>query len=232
MLDIIAKCDDEFLKKYDLKADDAILADDKKHGNLCQDIVDNYSVEYIAGGSVQNTMRVAQWFFTPRNVSVFFGCIGDDGFGAKMRTKVDEDGVLACYMIEPKVPTGTCACLLTNNGKYRSLCAYLGASQKFNASHLKKNLNIVESGDIYYVSGFHMIVSMEATQLLAQKAHESAGKLFAINLSAPYISEIFLDKFLAILPFADLLFGNDSECKAFAKAMNWEVSTHFELHLY
>lgn len=34
LLDIIAKVDDNFLKKYDLKPDDAILADENKHKNL------------------------------------------------------------------------------------------------------------------------------------------------------------------------------------------------------
>lgn len=34
LLDIIAKVDDAFLKKYDLKPDDAILADENKHKNL------------------------------------------------------------------------------------------------------------------------------------------------------------------------------------------------------
>lgn len=34
LLDIIAKVDEGFLKKYDLKPDDAILADEIKHKNL------------------------------------------------------------------------------------------------------------------------------------------------------------------------------------------------------
>lgn len=36
LLDIIANVDDKFLKKYDLKPNDAILAEDTKHANLLE----------------------------------------------------------------------------------------------------------------------------------------------------------------------------------------------------
>lgn len=51
--------DEDFLKKYDLKANDAILADEK-HKSLYDELIEQYSADFIAGGAVQNTMRVAQ----------------------------------------------------------------------------------------------------------------------------------------------------------------------------
>uniref|UniRef100_A0A5S6QWS3 Adenosine kinase n=1 Tax=Trichuris muris TaxID=70415 RepID=A0A5S6QWS3_TRIMR len=59
LLDIEAHVDDEFLEKWGLKADGAILCDDKR-ATMFLDIVKNYRVQYIAGGSTQNSMRVAQ----------------------------------------------------------------------------------------------------------------------------------------------------------------------------
>jgi len=59
LLDILANVDEAFLEKYSLKSNDAILADDA-HKNLVPDIVEKYKVEYVAGGSVQNTLRIAQ----------------------------------------------------------------------------------------------------------------------------------------------------------------------------
>lgn len=59
LLDISAKVDDYFLDKYNLKANDAILAQDK-HKPLYDEMVEQYKADFIAGGSVQNTMRVAQ----------------------------------------------------------------------------------------------------------------------------------------------------------------------------
>lgn len=59
LLDISATVDDEFLKKYNLKANDAILAEEK-HKSLYKELIELYKADFIAGGSVQNTMRVAQ----------------------------------------------------------------------------------------------------------------------------------------------------------------------------
>lgn len=47
------------MKKYDLIPNNAILAD-KKHEPLYDELIEQYKAEFIAGGSVQNTLRVAQ----------------------------------------------------------------------------------------------------------------------------------------------------------------------------
>lgn len=59
LLDISANVDDEFLRKYDLKSNNAILAEEK-HKPLYEELIDLYNADFTAGGSVQNTMRVAQ----------------------------------------------------------------------------------------------------------------------------------------------------------------------------
>lgn len=59
LLDISATVDHEFLRKYDLKPNNAILAEEK-HKPLYEELIDLYKADFIAGGSVQNTMRVTQ----------------------------------------------------------------------------------------------------------------------------------------------------------------------------
>lgn len=59
LLDISATVDRNFLEKYDLKSNDAILAEEK-HKPMYDELVEFYNANFIAGGSVQNTMRVAQ----------------------------------------------------------------------------------------------------------------------------------------------------------------------------
>lgn len=59
LLDISAYADEELLKKYDLKPDNAILAE-AKHRPLNEDLIENYDVDYIAGGASQNTARITQ----------------------------------------------------------------------------------------------------------------------------------------------------------------------------
>lgn len=60
LLDLVAEVDESFLLKYDIQKDNAILADEK-HKNMVPDLISKYEVEYVAGGSVQNTMRIAEW---------------------------------------------------------------------------------------------------------------------------------------------------------------------------
>lgn len=59
LLDIAVNTNAEYLKKYDLKPNDAILAD-KKHEPMYKEMAGMDGVEYIAGGATQNSMRVAQ----------------------------------------------------------------------------------------------------------------------------------------------------------------------------
>lgn len=59
LLDISAATDVAFLEKYDLQLNNAILAEEK-HRPLYKELVSQYKVDYIAGGSGQNALRVAQ----------------------------------------------------------------------------------------------------------------------------------------------------------------------------
>jgi adenosine kinase len=42
-------------------------------------------------------------------------------------------------------------------------------------------------------------------------------------LSAPFIAEFFKSQVDQILPYVDILFGNESEAEAFAKSHDWDV---------
>lgn len=59
LLDISAVVDEKFLEKYKLLPNNAILATDE-HVPMYDDLVQNFEVEYIAGGATQNSLRVAQ----------------------------------------------------------------------------------------------------------------------------------------------------------------------------
>lgn len=60
LLDISASVDAAFLAKHDLKANNAILAEER-HAKLGEEMRSAYDVKFTAGGSCQNTIRVAQW---------------------------------------------------------------------------------------------------------------------------------------------------------------------------
>ena len=92
LLDISADVPTEYLEKYGLKPNDAILAD-PKHLPIYQELVDQYEVEYIAGGATQNTIRVAQWMLQRQFATSYIGCVGKDEFGIQLEKQATKNGV-------------------------------------------------------------------------------------------------------------------------------------------
>jgi hypothetical protein len=87
LLDISAEVPMEFLGKYGVTLNNAILAEDK-HLPLYEELERDYPVQYIAGGAGQNSIRVAQWMLQVPGATSYFGAIGADHRGetlGKMR---------------------------------------------------------------------------------------------------------------------------------------------------
>lgn len=102
LLDISSEVPAEFLEKYEVKLNNAILAEDK-HIPLYEELIANYPVQYIAGnllyifckhpvyniscklklqgGATLNSIRVAQWMLQIPGSTAYFGAIGQDKFG-------------------------------------------------------------------------------------------------------------------------------------------------------
>ena len=127
LLDISAVVPQEFLDKYGVKLNDAILAEDK-HAPMYEDMTKQFEVEYIAGGATQNSIRVAQWMLQVPFATAYMGCVGKDGFADEMKKACLADGVNANYMVDESTPTGTCGVLV--NGGERSLVAALNEAQE------------------------------------------------------------------------------------------------------
>uniref|UniRef100_A0A2K6TFM8 Adenosine kinase n=1 Tax=Saimiri boliviensis boliviensis TaxID=39432 RepID=A0A2K6TFM8_SAIBB len=153
LLDISAVVDKDFLDKYSLKPNDQILAEDK-HKELFDELVKKFKVEYHAGGSTQNSIKVAQWMIQqPHKAATFFGCIGIDKFGEILKRKAAEAHVDAHYYEQNEQPTGTCAACIT--GGNRSLIANLAAANCYKKEKhldLEKNWMLVEKARVCYIA--------------------------------------------------------------------------------
>lgn len=216
LLDITAEVDDNFLKKYNLKPNDAILADES-HKNIFHEMIERFQVDYVPGGATQNSIRIAQWLIGVPRATSFVGCIARDKFGEILESKVREAGVNAAYMYTDKEPTGTCAVCVT--GHNRSLVAYLAAANKFDKSHLEVPANwaLVEKAHYFYVAGFPLTVCPDAMLMVAQYAAAN-DKMFSMNLSAPFLCSFFKEPMSKLLPYVDILFGNEGEAMAFSES--------------
>lgn len=151
LLDISAVVDEDFLQEYDMKPNDAILAQEK-HKDICENLMLKYRADFIAGGSVQNALRVAQWVLDKPKITTFFGCVGTDKYSELLENRARNNGVNVQYQYTNTESTGTCAVLIT--GCNRSLCANLAAANCFTTDHIRKpeNRKFIDDALYYYVS--------------------------------------------------------------------------------
>ncbi|KAJ6780503.1 hypothetical protein PWT90_02979 [Aphanocladium album] len=217
LLDIQAVGNQELLDKYELKANDAILAEDK-HKPLYEDLLNNYEAKLIAGGAAQNSARGAQYIL-PANSVVYLGGVGDDKYAATLHDAVKAAGLRVEYRVDPKEPTGRCGAIIT--GHNRSLCTDLGAANHYDVDHLKKPeiWALAENADVFYIGGFHFTVCPPAIMELAKNAAEN-NKIFVLSLSAPFIPQFFKDPVDASAPYWDYVIGNETEAAAYAESHN------------
>ncbi|XP_076931665.1 adenosine kinase 2-like [Bidens hawaiensis] len=227
LLDISAVVDQHFLSKYDVKVNNAILAEDK-HLPMYDEMSSKYKVEYIAGGATQNSIRVAQWLLQIPGATSFIGCIGKDKYGEEMKKNSKSAGVNAHYYEHETAPTGTCAVCVV--GGERSLVANLSAANCYKPDHLKRpeNWALVEKAKYIYIAGFFLTVSPESIQLVGQHV-AATNKVFIMNLSAPFICEFFKDAQDKALPYVDYVFGNETEARTYSKVHGWETDNVEEI---
>ncbi|EDO43711.1 predicted protein [Nematostella vectensis] len=230
LLDISATVDKDFLDKYGLDENNAILAEDK-HKPMYQEMIDKFNVDYLPGGATQNSIRIAQWLLGKETKATsYMGCIGEDAFGKTLTDIATAAGVHVNYLINKEIPTGTCAVCIT--GKHRSLVANLAAANNYTKSHLDQpeNWALVVKANFFYIGGFFLTVSPESIVAVGKYAAET-DKLFMMNLSAPFLCQFFKEPMMNAMPYIDILFGNETEALVFAKEQNFKTEDLKEIIL-
>ncbi|CAG8480275.1 4768_t:CDS:2 [Paraglomus brasilianum] len=237
LLDIQVNGDESLLNKYGLEANASILAEEKhkplQHILLTlrfEELVQDYTPVYVAGGAAQNAARGAQYLLPPQS-TVYVGCVGNDQFAVKLRQAAEKDGLRVEYMVVNDVPTGTCAAIIT--GQNRSLVANLSAAEKYHVSDIKtpEKWKWVENADYFYIGGFFLTVSVESILEVAKYAAEH-NKPFTLNLSAAFLCQFFKDQLDSVLPYCDILFGNETEAEAYATNHNWDTKDIKQIALH
>ncbi|KAK5163481.1 adenosine kinase [Saxophila tyrrhenica] len=213
LLDIQAQGDDALLQQYGLKANDAILAEEK-HMSLYPELMNNREAKLLAGGAAQNTARGAQYML-PADSVVFFGCVGKDKNAETLMAANKEAGLQVRYRYDEEQPTGKCGVVIT--GHNRSMCTDLAAANCYKIEHLKENWDTVKNSKAYFVGGFHLTVCVPAVMALAEEAAKE-NKIFALSLSAPFIPQFFKDPLDQTSQYWDYVVGNESEAAAYAES--------------
>ncbi|CAA6675522.1 unnamed protein product [Spirodela intermedia] len=210
LLDISAVVDEGFLERYDVKLNNAILAEEK----------------HLPMGN-SNSIRVAQWMLQIPGATSYIGCVGKDKFGEVMKKSSHAAGVNVQYDEDETAPTGTCAVCVV--GGERSLIANLSAANCYKVEHLERpeNWALVEKAKYIYIAGFFLTVSPASIQLVAEHA-AATNKVFSMNLSAPFICEFFRE---AQEKLRGLPLWNETEARTFSKVHGWETDDVPEIAL-
>jgi len=215
LLDMQVRNGEKLVEKYGLKADDAILAEEK-HAGIYDELVNEHKVVYVAGGAAQNTARGAAYVLPPQSV-VYTGAVGDDDLAEQLKEANKREGLDQAYQVKKGEKTGACAVIIT--GHLRSLVTTLRVAEKFEKSHLSSPevAPLVESAKFYYIEGYFLTHGVESALELSRKS-AVAGKTFVMNFSAPFIPQFFTKQLQDIIPYTDVIIGNESEAEAWASA--------------
>lgn len=216
LLDIQTVDDGSLLKKYDLKPNDAILAE-SKHMTIYEDLIaPGRDTKIIAGGAAQNTARGAQYMLPPDSV-VYLGAVGADKQADDLRAACAAVGLRVEYHVDKDTPTGKCGVVIT--GHDRSMCTDLAAANLYKIEHLKSPeiWSLVQKAKIYYVGGYHLTVCVPAILALGEEAAKE-NKIFAMGMGAPFVAQFFKDQLAQTAPYWDYLVGNETEVRTWAES--------------
>lgn len=224
LMDISANVGQDMFDKYGLKAGDAVLQEEKQAG-ITEDLMNNFNPDLIPGGSTLNAIRVCNWMLGSSMATGFTGCVGNDSYGETMEKLALGEGVNVNFLKTAEQPTGTCATFIKD--AERSLCTNLAAANLFKNDHLQteKMQAMIEKANFYYIAGFFLTVDVTSMEQIAKHSNEN-DKVFMMNLSAPFLVDFFASQMDTMMPYVDILFGNEVEAAAFAKKKGWgEIST-------
>ena len=147
----------------------------------------------------------------------YIGSVGDDDLRRTLESANSAEGVVSAYQVQPApVRTGACAVILSNHD--RSLCTTLRAAEQFTPAHLSTPAvaSLLDGAKILYIEGYFLTHGIESV-LEVTKAASSKGKTVVLNLSAPFIPQFFKVQLDQVLPFVDVLIGNESEAAAYGE---------------
>ncbi|KAJ7272998.1 Ribokinase-like protein [Mycena rebaudengoi] len=215
LLDMQVTKGEALLAKYNLKANDAILSEEK-HDPIYNELVKEYQVTCVAGGAAQNAARGAAYVLPPNSV-VYTGCVGDDDLAEQLKAANQREGLREVYQVKKGEKTGACAVIITGNN--RSLVTRLRTAQKWDKSHLASEVvaPLVANAKVFYAEGYFLTHGVETIVELSQKA-SAASKVFVMNFSAPFIPSLFGSQLKEVIPYTDILIGNEAEAEAYATA--------------
>ena len=214
IVDVLAKVDDEFLKKNKLIKGSMKLINKSEF----EDLKKNIKIEkVVAGGSVANTMAgIAHLRGNPS----FIGKINSDNFGVMYRKSLQDINVNFSYLEKNEdLSTGASIILITPDSE-RTMCTYLGISSHLSADDINEN-NIVDH-ELIFLEGYlwDKGISEKMFKHAISIAKKNKVKI-AMSLSDIFCVTRHKQDFNNLLKNdLDILIGNENEINELANKKN------------
>ena len=214
IVDVLAKVDDEFLKKRNLIKGSMKLVNKSEF----EDLNKNIKIEkVVAGGSVANTMSGIAYL---KGSSSFIGKINSDNFGEIYKKSLEDINVKFPY-IEKKedLPTGAAIILITPDSE-RTMCTYLGISSHLSSDDINEN-NIIDH-ELVFLEGYlwDKGISEKMFKHAINIARKNKVKI-AMSLSDIFCVTRHKQDFYNLLKNdIDILIGNENEINELANKKN------------
>src|SRR5438874_1578532 len=170
----------------------------------------------VSGGSVANSVIA---YSQLGGQAAFIGCVGDDRYGLFYATEFEE---LAIDIGNPVImgeSTGTCVAIITPDAE-RTMRTCLAVSSHLAARHV--DAERIKNSEWLFIEGY-VFANPATGQGAIREAIRVAkqhGVKVAVTCSEAFIVNVFGDPFFEALKQTDLLFCNETEGCAVAKAQD------------
>ena len=214
IVDVLAKVDDEFLKKNKLIKGSMKLINEAEF----EDLKKNIKIEkVVAGGSVANTM--AGIAYLQGNAS-FIGKINSDSFGEMYRKSLQDINVNFSYLEKDEVSSTGASIILITPDSERTMCTYLGISSHLSSDDI--NENNIAAHELIFLEGYlwDKGISEKMFKRTIDIAKRNKIKI-AMSLSDIFCVTRHKQDFYNLLKNdLDILIGNENEINELANKKN------------
>jgi sugar/nucleoside kinase (ribokinase family) len=205
IVDIIARCDDDFIAAEGLAKGGMRLIDAKEADRLYGKMG---PATEMSGGSAANTCAGLASLGAR---TAFIGKVAGDQFGTVFAHDIRAIGVeYETTQSHSQSPTARCLVLVTPDGE-RTMCTYLGASTELGNGEIVPEL--IRTARVTYLEGY-LFDPPEAKAAFHEAARiaAEAGRQVALSLSDTFCVERHRAAFRSLIQGGvDVLFGNQEE---------------------
>lgn len=218
IVDIIARCDDDFLHDNSITKGAMNLIDAERAELLYGRM--GPAIE-TSGGSAGNTAAGVASF---GGQVAYFGKVAADPLGRIFTHDIRAQGVAFDTMpLDREPPTARSMIFVTPDGE-RSMNTHLGACIELGPEDVEADK--AAAAKVTYFEGYlwDPPLAKEAIRLTAKLAHE-AGNEVAMTLSDPFCVDRYRDEFLDLIrsKTVDIVFANESELKSLYQTASLEA---------